>query len=207
MAKYYHKCSICNKRVKRKKPNFNGKIICNPCKKNENTVKCLCCGKYFKKRVSKRKFCSRACSGKYLGEHTLKGRKLSTITKEKLSKIASGNNNGIIKTIYYKIFSPHMNKFVAVQGTYELKYAKYLNENNVDWIRSKEISMQYKKADNVTRNYFPDFYLPNTDEYIEIKGYFFPKDKEKMKLVQKQNNNKNIRILFKEDLEKLNIIL
>jgi hypothetical protein len=205
MAKYYHKCSICNKTVKRK-PNFKGKVICNSCKKNENTIKCLNCGKYFKKRVSKRKFCSRICSGKYLGKHVLKGRKLSITTKEKLSKIASSNNNGIIKTKYYKIYSPFMKKNIAVQGTYELKYAKYLNENNINWIRSKEISIQYKKSDNVTRNYFPDFYLPNINEYIEIKGYFFPKDKEKMKLVQEQNMNKKIRILFKKDLIKLRLL-
>jgi len=163
--------------VKRKILDFTGRIICNLCKKNENTLECLCCGKYFRKRIVKRKFCSRKCAGKYIGEHYLKGRKVSNSTKEKLLKIASENNNGIIKTKFYKIYSPYMEKFVAVQGTYELKYSKYLNENNINWVRSRKISIQYVKEDNVIKNYYPDFYLPQTDEYIEIKGYFFLKDK------------------------------
>lgn len=204
MAKYYHKCCVCNKTVKRKTPDFTGRIICNPCKRNENTINCQCCGKPFFKRKTVRKFCSGKCSGKYLGEHVLKGRTLSKEHKEKLSKV--GNHTGNTKCKYYKVFNLYMNKTISVQGTYELGYANYLNENNVNWIRDNKISMQYKKDDNIIRNYFPDFYLPDIDEYIEIKGYFYPKDREKMKLVQEQNINKKINILFKEDLELLNIL-
>ena len=79
--------------------------------------------------------------------------------------------------------------------------------NNINWVRSNKIFINYKRDElDINRNYFPDFYLPDVNEYVEIKGYFFPKDKEKMKLVQEQNIDKNIILLFKEDLEKLKIL-
>jgi hypothetical protein len=206
MAKYYYKCCVCKKSCKRK-PNFTGTVICNTCKKDKNTVLCQNCGKPFRKRVAKRKFCSAKCSGEYLGEHVLKGKIVSKITREKLSKIGHTKNGGCIKTKYYKLFSPYQKKTVSLQGTYELKYAKYLNENSINWIRSNKIFIPYKRNDDdICRNYFPDFYLPDTNTYVEIKGYFFPKDKEKMKLVQEQNIDKKISILFKNDLEKLKIL-
>src|ERR1035437_5374807 len=196
MAKYWHRCCVCNKKVKREKPNFTGRIICNTCKKKENTISCQNCGKPFFKRKSVRKFCSAKCSGEYLGEHVLKGRIISKITREKLSKIGYRCKNGHAKTKYYKVFSPYQKKIISVQGTYELKYAEYLNINNINWIRSNKIFINYKRDEfDINRNYFPDFYLPDTNTYIEIKGYFFPKDKEKMKLVQEQNKNKKIIIL------------
>jgi hypothetical protein len=208
MAKYYHKCCVCNKTVKREIPDFTGRIICNTCKRNENTINCQYCGKIFFKRKSVRKFCSGACSSKYFGEKVLSGRIVSRETREKLSKIGYRCNNGHAKTKYYKVLSLYQNKIVSVQGTYELKYAEYLNANNINWIRSNKIFINYNRDNfDINRNYFPDFYLPDLDEYIEIKGYFFPKDKEKMKLVQEQNTDKKIRILFKEDLIKLNITL
>ena len=206
MDKYYHKCSVCEKTVKREKPNYEGRIICNKCKKIENTIYCKCCGKPFFRRKSIRIFCSTTCSGKYLGEHVLKGKIVSIATREKLSRIASNKNSGYIKTKFYKMFSTYQNKFVSLQGTYELKYAEHLNKNNINWVRSKEMNIQYMKDDGVCRNYFPDFYLPDTDEYIEIKGYFFPKDQEKMKIVAEQNPTKKITILFSEDLINLKIL-
>ena len=206
MDKYYHKCSVCEKTVKREKPNCENRIICNSCKKIENTINCKYCGKQFFRRKAIRIFCSCTCSGKYLGEHVLKGKIVTIATREKLSKIATERNCGFIKTKFYKVFSPYQNKFVSLQGTYELKYAEYLNENNINWVRSKEMNIQYMKDDGVNRNYFPDFYLPDSDEYVEIKGYFFPKDKEKMETVVKQNPMKKIRMLFKEDLINLKVL-
>ena len=70
----------------------------------------------------------------------------------------------------------------------------------------QKYSLQYVTNDKVQRNYFPDFYLPETNEYIEIKGYFFLKDRIKMKLVEEQNPDKKIIILFKEDLIELRLL-
>jgi hypothetical protein len=69
-------------------------------------------------------------------------------TKEKLSKANAGKNNGYIRTKYYEIFCPYENKIINVQGTWELKYANYLNSNDIKWIKSRKISLKYKLFEN-----------------------------------------------------------
>jgi hypothetical protein len=100
-----------------------------------------------------------------------------------------------------------LNKYLSVQGTYELKYAQYLNENDIKWSRGKNINLRYKRnEDDILRNYYPDFYLIDSNEYIEIKGYYSDADQKKMSLVKEQNAEKKIQILFDDDLEKLGIL-
>lgn len=142
------------------------------------------------------------------------GKKHSNKTKEALSKLATGGENGFIKTKYYKIFCPHMNKVVSVQGTYELKYAEYLNSMSIPWERSRKINLKYKNFNtDYWHTYYPDFYRIDSDEYIETKGWWFKTrdgkvdDMSKMKNVVKYNKNKKIIILMKEDLKKLGIKL
>ena len=148
------------------------------------------------------------------------GKPHSPETKAKLSLIASKRNNGNngnhghVKTKYYEIFSPYQNKNIKVQGSWEYKYALYLNENKIDWIRSKIKNLKYKlHDDDYTHTYFPDFFLPKTNEFIEIKGFMWKSkdgrvdDKRKMQKVIEQNPDKKILVLMKEELKKLNIKL
>lgn len=53
------------------------------------------------------------------------------------------------------------------------------------WIRN--VYLKYIKSDGSIHRYNPDFYLPELDLYIEVKGYFSEKDKLKTKLVLEQN--------------------
>lgn len=206
MSKYWHRCCVCNKKVKRKIPDFTGRVICNKCKSYEKTINCICCGKPFRKRVTKRLFCSVKCSGKYNGEHKLKGKHLSKSHRENLSKASKNFNIGGIRTKHYKVYSPYQKKMVSVQGTYELKYAEFLNKNKINWIRSQKITIQYKRdTDDIIRNYFPDFFLVDTSTYTEIKGWFSPSDKTKMDLVISQNPDKTIKILQKKELLEMGV--
>lgn len=194
---WYYKCEGCGKTIKRKdKTN----LICRDCVRETKFKECLQCGESFYPRKSKNKYCSISCSTK----HNLTGRKLSKEHREKLSESAKLNSNGIIKCRFYKVYNPYLNKEVSVQGTYELKYANYLNENNIKWDRGKYINLKYFHNE-INRTYYPDFYLIECDEYIETKGYFFENDKIKMNAVIKQNKDKTINILMKEDLIKLGI--
>ena len=141
------------------------------------------------------------------------GRKTTIETKQKMSNSASERNNGFVKTKYYKIFSPYMDKEVSVQGSWEFKFAQYLNDNNIEWERSKTKHLNYKLSqDDYIHSYYPDFFLPKTREYIEIKGYWWKSkdgrvdDRRKMDKVIECNLDKHIIILQKEDLEKLGIV-
>jgi hypothetical protein len=197
MATYYHQCTNCNKKI-RKKPDFIGKIICLDCRKKQKIKTCEYCGSQFYPRKSVNRYCSTSCSSK----HNLTGRKLTKQHKENLSKAAWNNKgNGYAKVRFYKVWCPYLGKEVSVQGTYELKYSQYLNEQNILWNRGKHISLQYNRFDgDILRNYYPDFYLPNSDEYIEVKGYFGEIDKIKMNLVVTQNPKIKLQILQFEDL-------
>lgn len=64
-----------------------------------------------------------------------------------------------------------------LHSSWEVEVAKYLDANNIKWIR-KTTSFDYV-WENKVRQYFPDFYLPELDVYVEVKGYEVPKDRAK----------------------------
>jgi hypothetical protein len=143
----------------------------------------------------------------FLGKHH------SIESRQKISNHANERNNGYVKCKYYEVECLYMNKIVKVQGTYEEAYAKYLNNNKINWIRSTKYKLKYKlfKEDYV-HNYFPDFYLPDTNEYIEIKGRYWKSkdgrvdDKRKMEAIIQCNLDKNIKIYLYDDLKLMNIL-
>jgi hypothetical protein len=193
---WWFKCEECDKSIYRK---VKRNLICQGCARKKKMKNCLQCGEQFYPKKTIRKYCSTSCSS----THTLTGVKKTKEHREILSKAAKLNSNGLIKCKFYKIFNPYLGKEVSVQGTYELKYAEFLNENDIKWDRGKYINIPY--FSDINRTYYPDFYLVDEDVYIETKGYFFEVDKIKMNNVINQNKDKVIKILLKEDLIKLGI--
>lgn len=59
---------------------------------------------------------------------------------------------------------------IKVDGTWELKVAKYLDKIGVKWQRNKK-RFSYTKSDGKISTYQPDFYISEWDSYLEIKGY------------------------------------
>jgi hypothetical protein len=75
-----------------------------------------------------------------------------------------------------------------VQGTWERNIALICNSLSIEWKKLKTNSdIFYYTIDNIKRRYTPDFYLAEVDRYIEIKGYWWGNDQEKMKVVFEQN--------------------
>jgi hypothetical protein len=143
-----------------------------------------------------------------------KGRSPSLEIRRKMSESANERNNGYVKTEWYSIFCPSIDETVKVQGTWERAYATYLNDNNIPWIRgNKEHRMQYRiDGIDYDKTYIPDFYLPESNEYIEIKGFWWKSldgrvdDRRKMNAVCECNKDKTIKILEKPQLKALGII-
>lgn len=54
-----------------------------------------------------------------------------------------------------------------------------------------------------TRSYTPDFYLEDYDLYLEIKGFWWGDDREKMDIVLETHPEKKICIIEKEKYEKI----
>jgi len=97
-----------------------------------------------------------------------------------------------LKRIKYKEF--------LMRSSYEVAYANYLDQKGIKW------GYEPKTFDLGNTTYTPDFYLPKTDTYIEIKGWFRDRDKLKMKLFMLKYPKEKIHILFKNDLINLGVI-
>ena len=67
-------------------------------------------------------------------------------------------------------------KNIKVQGNWERKFAEFLISQHILWERNRIIYQE-------TRTYTPDFYLPEYNIYVEIKGWMKEYDKYKMWLV------------------------
>ena len=86
---------------------------------------------------------------------------------------------------------------VSMDSTWEVMMANRFDELNVDWKRDPSMKLSYKTRGGRKRNYIPDFYLPDYDLYIEVKGYWTDAAKHKMKDVQSRNP---VKILILESL-------
>jgi len=60
-----------------------------------------------------------------------------------------------------------------------------------------------KTFDLETQNYTPDFYLPATDEYIEVKNFLWSYSKIRDQKFRKLYPNVKLQLLLKEDYLKL----
>lgn len=88
-----------------------------------------------------------------------------------------------------------------LHGSWELKYAQYLDVKGIKWVRNKDtFSYIY---DGEIHKYTPDFYLPDSCEYIEIKGYKTDKDLAKWSQFPK---HRKLIVLMKEELKQLDVI-
>jgi len=186
----YHLCRSCGlaKRNKERDPAIHKKMV-------ENARK-VCKGKTFEERMGKEKATrvkeklSKASSGEnnanfggeYRGTRIIeKGKTFEEIfgeqrakeIKKKFSQNSSGKNN----SMYGKPspagsgngYSGHY-KGVFFRSIFELSYLHYLFENNIKFenAEKRKFRVEYKDGEN-DRTYFPDFFLTETEEIIEIK--------------------------------------
>jgi len=66
-----------------------------------------------------------------------------------------------------------------MDSSWEIIFAKRLDELNIKWNRGN-FKFPYINEKNELRNYYPDFYLPDRDLFIEIKGYWTSQIRHKM---------------------------
>jgi hypothetical protein len=131
--------------------------------------------------------------------------------RKKLSHINSGENNNM-----YGKPSPQGsgNGWKGwYKGTYfaslrELFYIKYLYDNNVKFENGEQRKYRIQYEFNSKKlNYFLDFYLPETDEYIEIKPKKLnnsPKNKAKFEAAREKLGDK-FKVLNEEDLQPIDL--
>lgn len=127
---------------------------------------------------------------------------INPFTKEKNRKNVSirqtlKNSGGKCK--WYKVDGSF------VQGNWERDFAIKMNELGINWIRCNKNHIIKYKINGKTKRYTPDFFLPEQNKLIEIKGYWWGNDKQKMKNVIKQNKHiiGKIKVIRKDKFYKL----
>lgn len=124
--------------------------------------------------------------------------KMSTEARERLSVRQSLHNTGG-KSKWFDVAGQ------KVQGTYEKQFAESLQNSNMEWVKIKTNNhvFRYTNGDKI-RSYAPDFYLPELDLYVEIKGFWWGNDKHKMELIRKQHGDKLLLVVFgKNELDRI----
>jgi hypothetical protein len=118
-------------------------------------------------------------------------------TKRKISEKLSINNKGG-RSKWYVVSGQ------KVQGTWERDIAIKLDELGVKWkkLKTNHDILKYIMGEK-EKSYTPDFYLPDFDVFLEIKGYWWGRDREKMDIVLKTYPEKNIVIVEKEQYKKI----
>jgi hypothetical protein len=133
--------------------------------KNKNKIKCTCvvCFKEFN-YFTKKKTCSKGCFSKLL-------------------HINSTNNPNCGGETNYKRYTY---KNISFDSSWEIEIAKFLDKKNIVWERSRKHLLHWYDSTNTKRRYYPDFYLPKYNLYIDTKNPYKQKlDTEKIQYLQK----------------------
>jgi hypothetical protein len=146
-------------------------------KGNTHNNKCIDCQKHISRHSER----CRKCAGKINGKNQI-GKLNHRFGKPPLHG----------KRIKYKN--------ILMRSTWEAAYAKWLDKQGIQW------QYEPKTFDLGKTTYTPDFYLPETDTYVEIKGRWRDDAKKKFKMFQKKYYSMNIILLKEKELRQLKII-
>jgi hypothetical protein len=104
------------------------------------------------------------------------------VSKSICDKVKNGTWHYSFSKVRTHEYQSKNNGIIKVMGSWELKYVKYLDENNINWIQNKnKFYYEFDGLMNKCGYYVPDFYLIDEEVYIEIKGYETDKDRAKWK--------------------------
>jgi len=168
--------------------------------------KCMECGKHISWGAKR---CS-LCANRRPRNYSLQTGKNNSNYGKKHPGLNKGKNNGMYgKTgknnpMFGKITHGKWGiyKEIKMRSSWEIKYARYLDSKNIKW------QYEPKTFDLGDSTYTPDFYLPETNEYIEIKGWWRGNSKKKFKKFKELYPEIKITILeekeFGKIVEKLN---
>jgi transcriptional regulator len=139
------------------------------------------------------------------GGHLMSVKAKKQIQQTILSKVESGNWHYSFSKVRTHEFNSKFAGQVKLMGRWELEYAQYLDDNNIEWRRPKEkFYYEYSGLKSGSGYYTPDFFLIKEEIYIEIKGYETDKDRAKWKWFPVDHKHK---VLKYQDLKEIGLTL
>lgn len=134
-------------------------------KKLENT--CVICQCTFLTRFNKKKTCSNVCYRKLISNNS------------------TSNSNCGGETNFKRYFR----NGIMFDSSWEIKIAEFLDSLNIKWIRDRKIMLYWIDKNENKRRYYPDFYLPEHNVYIDPKNtYRQLLDTDKISYIKKHHN-------------------
>jgi hypothetical protein len=136
-----------------------------------------------------------------LSQHFNKDRKHTENTKHNMSVGRMGENNHRFGKPAAHGCSRGIQGFRAdighyVRSTLEANYARYLISKSIKYEYETRAFLLITEEGKKT-NYWPDFYLVETDEYVELKNYK-RKGIDKVELLQKQYPEVKIKVIYQD---------
>ena len=79
----------------------------------------------------------------------------------------------------------------------EREFAVLMEEHNIKWIKNSVKFFEYKDKNGKLRKYYPDFYFPEYDFWVEIKGRYYETEflKDKLRSVG------NIELIYHDEIK------
>lgn len=194
------KCQFCGKEYFLYKPFLTHELICseNP-DRIEKTKRKNVSNQYIKAKnlglpppeISEetRNKISLASTGriKTLEQRKILSEAMKLAVKNNPDSYTKNNVAGRVKSIDYN--------GIKLKGSWEVTTAQWLDSLNIVWI--SEINPHVYYWNDNWHQYFPDFFLPDYNSYIEVKGYKTERDdakwaqfEDKLIIVDKRNINK-----------------
>ena len=135
---------------------------------------CLTCGKKFQGKRQGRRTCSIECE-----------------------RHAPGRNGGYRLNSTRKIRSFY--KGFWMDSGAERRFAELMDAHQINWIKNTKKAFIYRDKEGKQRKYYPDFYLPKYDYWVEIKGRWYRNKNDELKLAAVGKNiemqlDKKIRV-------------
>ena len=174
-------------------------------KTNEGKIIALQRGEQSKKKLKKYYKTKKGLLSKQIQQQKLKQYFNSTEGKKELKKrILKGR--GFIKNFNKRYKVKYKNKIYKLRSKMEVAVVKYFIKNKIKFYYEGEKNIFFLKK--IKRYYINDFYLPEKNIYIQVKGYFY-KDKEPLKkfnIWKEENPKLNIKLWDFNYLLKNNIV-
>ena len=136
--------------------------------------------------------------GKYENaKYNTKGRIQTQKTKDKLRAIAlKSTHRRLVRST--RLYTCKDGTEVLLDSSWEEALAKRLDKLNIVWSRPDQ-PISWVDKDNIKHNYFPDFFLPDYDIYLDPKNPIaYTVQKSKIDIITKQLKNLIILKTLKE---------
>ena len=89
---------------------------------------------------------------------------------------------------------------IVMDSTWESALATLMDRLEINWDRGDHLILDYQTPRGRKRKYIPDFYLPDYDIYVEVKGYWTDAARQKVADVEQRHG---IKLLVLESLREV----